>query len=280
MSIKISADSTCDLSREYIEKYNIGIVPLYITMGGNSYRDGVDLTPDDIFAHVANGGNIATTSAVNAEEYLEFFREALKEHEGIVHFTISSEISCSYQNACLAAAELENVYVVDSRSLSTGISQLVLDAAEAAGRGALASEIADDANRKKEKLDVSFVVDTLEYLRKGGRCSSVVSLGANLLSLKPCIEMRGGSMGVGKKYRGQLPRCFQKYISEKLEDASTIDDSRIFITDSGISDELYDAVWRQVLECVPFKEVIHTRAGCTISNHCGPNCMGILFFRK
>ena len=280
MSVRISADSTCDLSKEYVDRYNIAIAPLYIIMDGKAYQDGVDIQPDDIFAHVAAGGGIASTSAVNVESYRQYFEQMLQEHEAVVHFSISAELSSSYQNACIAAQELKNVFVVDSRSLSTGISLLVLEAAAMAQAGCPAAEIAQDMERRKEKLDVSFVIDTLEFLRKGGRCSSLAALGANLLSLKPCIEMKNGSMSVAKKYRGHLERCLVKYVAERLADIGSIDDSRVFITDSGVSEELRAKVREEVLRHVPFAEVIHTRAGCTVSNHCGPNCLGILFFRK
>jgi len=280
MSIKISADSTCDLSAHLISHYDIGIVPLYVILEGKAYRDGMGISPDAIFSHVENGGKIASTAAVNVEDYNDFFSDALREHEGVVHFTISSEMSSCYQNACLSASEMKNVYVVDSRNLSTGIGQLVIEAALMAEAGNSAEEIFRAMEEKKKKLDVSFVINTLEYLRMGGRCSTLAAMGANLLSLKPCIEVKDGSMHVGKKYRGQLDRCLMKYIADHLADADSIDDSRIFITDSGVSEEVFERVKAEVLRHVPFKEVHHTRAGCTISNHCGPNCLGILFFRK
>lgn len=279
MSIRISSDSTCDLSRELIEKYQIGIVPLYIVMEGKAYRDGIDITAKDVFDHVAGGGKIASTAAVNVEDYRGFFEEQLKSCDGLVHFTISSEMSSCYQNAYLAAQEFENVYVVDSRNLSTGIGHLVLNAAQMAETMS-AKEVFDAVEEKKKKLDVSFVINTLDYLRMGGRCSALTALGANLLGLKPCIEVRDGKMSVGKKYRGQLVKCLPKYVADRLADVSTIDDSRVFITDSGVSDELYDAVCAEVRKHVNFREIIHTRAGCTISNHCGPDCLGILFYRR
>lgn len=280
MSIKISADSTCDLSAGLIAQHNIGIIPLYVILEGNAYRDGVGISPETIFSHVENGGKTASTAAVNVEDYNEFFSDALREHEGVVHFTISSEMSSCYQNACLSASEMQNVYVVDSLNLSTGIGQLVMEAALMAEAGCSAEEIFHAMEGKKKKLDVSFVINTLEYLRMGGRCSALTALGANLLSLKPCIEVKDGRMQVGKKYRGQLEKCLVKYVADRLADADTIDDSRIFITDSGVSDEIFERIKAEVLRHVSFKEVHHTRAGCTISNHCGPNCLGILFFRK
>lgn len=280
MNVRISSDSTCDLSRDLIEINQIQIIPLYVVMDGVSYRDGIEIEPQQIFDHVEKSGRPASTAAVNVEDYRLFFARQLEDYDGIVHFTVSSEMSSCYQNACLAASEFDNVHVVDSRNLSTGIGHLVIDAAEMARKGMTAAEIADAVNEKKQKLDVSFVINTLEYLHMGGRCSTVAALGANILGLKPCIEVRNGSMGVGKKYRGQLEKCLIKYVTDRLSDVDSIDDSRVFITDSGISDEIYEKVRQQVIKCLPFREVIHTRAGCTISNHCGPNCLGILFYRK
>ena len=187
MSVRISADSTCDLSRDLIEQYDIGIAPLYVVLNGEARRDGIDIAPEDVFSNVSSGGKPALTSAVNVEDYRSFFSHRLENGDGIVHFTISSDMSSCYQNACVAAGEFENVFVVDSESLSTGIGHLVLDAAEMAEQGASAKEIFDALEEKKKHLDVSFVLNTLAYLRMGGRCSSVAALGANLLGLKPCI---------------------------------------------------------------------------------------------
>ena len=280
MRVKITADSTCDLSRDLIDQYEIGIAPLYVIMNGKAYRDGVEIIPQDVFDFARKMGMVPTTAAVNTEDYRAFFAEQLAGHDGLVHFTISSDMSCCYQNACLAAQEMDNVFVVDSRNLSSGIGHLALDAALLAEEGRTAREIFDELERKKERLDVSFVLDTLEYLHMGGRCSSVAALGANLLGLKPCIEVRNGTMGVGKKYRGHLDRCLQKYVAERLSDPQSVDESRIFITDSGVSAEYFEKVLNAVQQHVNFREVIHTRAGCTISSHCGPNCLGILFYRK
>ena len=278
--VKISADSTCDLSKALIEQHHIGITPLYIVMDGKAYLDGVEITREDLFRKVAESGKIGSTAAVNVEDYVNFFTEQKKEHEGIVHFTISSEMSCCYQNACLAAKNFENVYVVDSRNLSTGIGHLVLDAAIMAENGASAAEIFRAMEAKKSRLDVSFVINTLEFLKMGGRCSSLAALGANMLGLKPCIEVKDGRMGVCKKYRGHLERCLQKYVADRLSDADQIDPERIFITDSGVPDEMVKMVEEEIRKHVDFKEIHHTHAGCTVSNHCGPNCLGILFYRR
>ena len=280
MNIKISADSTCDLSPELIARYDIGISPLYIVRDGESLVDGVDITPDEIYAHVEAGGSMCSTAAVSVYDYVEFFRKELESSDAVVHFHISGDMSACYQNACIAAEEVGNVYPVDARNLSTGIGLLVLEAAELARAGQLtAQEIQQRMNQRRELLDVSFVVEQLGYLRKGGRCSSVAALGANMLSLRPCIQVKDGKMGVGKKYRGAYQKCLLQYVKERLEGRNDIDLHRIFITESGgFTPEEVAEVEAAVRSYQPFEEVLHTRAGCTVSSHCGPRTLGILYF--
>ena len=280
MNIKISADSTCDLSPELVERYRIGIAPLYIVRDGESLVDGVDITPDEIYAHVEAGGSMCSTAAVSVYDYVEFFHKELESADAVVHFHISGDMSACYQNACIAAAEVGNVYPVDARNLSTGIGLLVLEAAELAQKGELtAQEIQQRMNQRRELLDVSFVVEQLGYLRKGGRCSSVAALGANMLSLRPCIQVKDGKMGVGKKYRGAYQKCLLQYVKERLEGRDDIDPHRIFITESGgFTSEEVAEVEAAVRGYQPFEEVLHTRAGCTVSSHCGPRTLGILYF--
>ena len=280
MNIKISADSTCDLSPDLIARYDIGISPLYIVRDGESLVDGVDITPDEIYAHVEAGGSMCSTAAVSVYDYVEFFHKELESADAVVHFHISGDMSACYQNACIAAAEVGNVYPVDARNLSTGIGLLVLEAAELARAGQLtAQEIQERMNQRRELLDVSFVVEQLGYLRKGGRCSSVAALGANMLSLRPCIQVKDGKMGVGKKYRGAYQKCLLQYVKERLEGRNDIDLHRIFITESGgFTPEEVAEVEAAVRSYQPFEEVLHTRAGCTVSSHCGPRTLGILYF--
>ena len=280
MNIKISADSTCDLSPDLIARYDIGISPLYIVRDGESLVDGVDITPDEIYAHVEAGGSMCSTAAVSVYDYVEFFHKELESADAVVHFHISGDMSACYQNACIAAAEVGNVYPVDARNLSTGIGLLVLEAAELARKGELtAQEIQQRMNQRRELLDVSFVVEQLGYLRKGGRCSSVAALGANMLSLRPCIQVKDGKMGVGKKYRGAYQKCLLQYVKERLEGRDDIDPHRIFITESGgFTPEEVAEVEAAVRGYQPFEEVLHTRAGCTVSNHCGLRTLGILYF--
>lgn len=281
MKIKVSADSTCDLSPELIETYDIGITPLYIVRGGESLKDGIEIRPQDIYDYVNSGKGVCSTAAVSVGDYIEFFGEALKTHDAVVHMTISSDMSACFQNAMQAAEEFPGrVFPVDARNLSTGIGQLVLTAAELAADGMDAADIQAELNVRREKLDVSFVLDTLFYLHKGGRCSSVAALGANLLSLKPCIEVRAGKMGVGKKYRGNLKKCMLAYVNDKLVGKDDLDYRRIFITHTDLDPEILQAVKDAVAASGPWEEILETMAGGTISNHCGPGCLGVLFYHK
>lgn len=280
MRIKISADSTCDLSPELIKKYNIGITPLYIEKGGQNCRDGIDITPQEIFDYVRSGKGVCRTAAVNVGDYMVFFKKCRENYDAVIHFNISSDFSSCYQNACTAAAEFENVYVVDSRNLSTGIALLVLDAAERAEKGEDPEKIAALMRETAEKVEASFVIDTLFYLQKGGRCSTLAALGANLLKLKPCIEVKDGKMGVGKKYRGKIDACIAQYVRERLQGRDDLRRNRIFITHSGCAPEIVENVKEIIKECGGFDEVLETYAGCTVSSHCGPNTLGVLFVRK
>lgn len=280
MKVKISADSTCDLPKETIDYFDIGILPLYIVRDGESLRDGEEITTPEIFAYTRRTGQLCSTAAVTILDYITAWTEWKKEYDAVVHISLSSELSASYSNACIAAEEVGNVWVIDSKNLSTGSGHLTLDAAIMAKEGTDAAEIAAELKRLTPKLDVSFVLDTLDYLRKGGRCSALAALGANVLSLKPCIEVHDGTMGVGKKYRGKTEKAFLQYVADRLKDRDDIDLRRVFITDSGISDEARAAIENAVLSCQPFEKVYHNLSGCTISGHCGPCCMGVLYYHK
>ena len=278
--IIISSDSTCDLSAELKEKYGIKIIPLGVTLGTDVYRDGVDITPDDIYAHHAKTGELPKTTATNVGEGIEYFEELTKDGDAVIHFTISSLMSSTYNNSCMAAEEFDNVYVIDAANLSTGSGLLVLAAAEMAQQGMEAAQIVEEIEKLKPCVDASFVIDSLEYLHKGGRCSALAMLGANLLKLKPCIEVKNGSMDVGKKYRGVYGRVLAEYVDERLQNVEDIDTSRVFVTHAGCKPEIVDAVVEQVKSKGIFKEVLTTRAGCTVSSHCGADTLGVLFIRK
>ena len=278
--VKIASDSTCDLSPEITEKYGIRTVPLTVSLGNEHYRDGVDVDPDKIYAHYEATGELPKTAAVNLTEFTEFLRELTADGSSVVLFTISSDMSSTFNNARMAAMNFEDVHVVDTRNLSTGGGLLVLAAADMAAEGKSAAEIAEACRAIAPRVDASFVVDDLEFLYKGGRCSALAALGANLLSLKPCISVVDGKMGVGKKYRGKYSITLKKYIEDQLKYIDEIETDRVFVTHAGCDPELVEACVEQVKAYGMFKEVLVTRAGCTISAHCGKNTLGVLFIHK
>lgn len=281
MKIQITSDSTCDLSPALLERFHVATIPLYVVKDGVAYRDGVDITPSQIFAHVAAGGALCSTSAVSEADYEDFFARMLKDCDGLVHVTISSKMSACYQNACNAAKRFEHVQIVDSMNLSTAQGLVVLSGAELALQVAMdEKQIAQQMRNIVPKVDASFIPESLDYLRKGGRCSAVAALGANLLSIKPCIEVHDGAMGVAKKYRGAFEKTLRNYIRERLEGNDTLDLSRLIITHTTVADGVVDMVREEVLRCQPFAEILVTTAQCTISCHCGPNTLGILYIHK
>lgn len=279
-NIVITSDSTTDLSLELRERYNIKILPLGVTLGGKSYRDGIDITPDDIYEHHSKTGELPKTTAANMSDCMDFFKPFVDEGNAVIHFTISSEMSSTFNNSRMAAEEFQNVYVIDSKNLSTGGGLLVVAAAEMAAKGMEAKAIVEEIEKLVPCVDASFVIDNLEYLHKGGRCSALAMLGANLLKLKPCIEVKNGTMGVGKKYRGRFGDVLKTYVSERIGDGADIDTDRVFVTHAGCKPEIVDSVLNQVKETGLFKEVFLTRAGCTVSSHCGADTLGVLFIRK
>lgn len=281
MKVKIISDSTCDLSKELLEKYEISIVPLYVVMNDETKRDGLEVTPEDIYSYVDKNGKLPSTSAANIGDYLDVFKFWREQGYEIVHFDISSDFSSTYHNACMAAEEVGGVYVVDSRNLSTGQGLAVLHGAEMAQSGKSAKEIYEECTALTSKIEASFVVDSIDYLYKGGRCSALAAFGANLLKLKPCIEVKDGKMNPGKKYRGNISRVMLNYVEERLRGRDDIDKSRIFITHTKCNEEDVEAVRQKILEICPnFQEILETTAGCTVTTHCGPNTLGILFIRK
>lgn len=281
LSVRVSADSTCDLSPELLQAYGIETVPLYVVMDGNAYKDGLELTPDELYAKVREAGKIGSTAAINVNEYLTFFTRMKESCDTLIHFTISSEMSSCFQNACIAAEEVGGVYVIDSRNLSTGIGLQVLRACELAQKGMAAEVIVSYVREMAGRVDATFIPESLEFLKMGGRCSAAAALGANLLRLKPCIQVREGKMLVGKKYTGSMENVLSKYVKDRLNKLEDLDLSRVFITHSGMSDPaIIDKVKDAVLAIAPFEDVQITRAGCTVSNHCGPNTLGVLFCKK
>lgn len=278
--IIITSDSTTDLSKELCERYKITVMPLCITLGDKLYTDGVDITPDDIYAHHDRTGELPKTTATNVGDCLDFFSQFTSQGKTVIHFTISSEMSSTYNNACMAAEELGNVYIIDTKNLSTGGGLLVITAAELLSQGLPVEEIVEKTRETVARVDASFVIDNLEYLYKGGRCSAVAMLGANLLKLKPCIQVKNGKMDVAKKYRGRYADVLKQYVVDKIGDYSDIDLDRVFVTHAGCDPQLVDDIVELVKKTAPFKEVFLTRAGCTVSSHCGANTLGVLFIRK
>ncbi|MBR0207710.1 MAG: DegV family protein [Oscillospiraceae bacterium] len=276
----ITADSTCDLSQDLLERFAIKTIPLTILLGDESFYDGFDFTPADMYCRYRADGTLPKTSAPSVQQFIDFFRPFVEAGCEVVHLDISSELSSSYSTACIAASELGGIYPVDSRMLSTGVGLLVIEAAECRDRGMEAKEIAEHVASLTDKVDTSFVLDTLEFMWKGGRCSGVAALGANLLHLKPALEMSGGKLGVYKKYRGSIRAVYKQYVAERLE-GKNIRPGHVFITESGEVDEAtieeLEALIRSTIEV---KEVHHTMAGCTIASHCGPKCLGVLFINE
>ncbi len=280
MKIKILSDSTCDLNQELLEQNNISVVPLSVIKDGQDFKDGITITPADIFAHVAAGGDLCSTSAVSIGEYADIFEQYSHDYDGIIHINIGSGFSTCYQSACLAAEEFDNVRVIDSKNLSTGQGLVVLKACKLAKTCNDLDALAEELREFSDKVEASFLVDKLDYLVKGGRCSSAAALGANLLNLKPCIEVKDGKMGVVKKYRGNYAKCLSSYVKERLDGREDIDRSILFVTKTVVSDDCYAGVMEAVNTYGNFETVYETTAGCTVSCHCGPGTLGVLFVRK
>lgn len=280
MKIKILSDSTCDLSPALLEKYDVTIIPLTIIKSGKSYADCVNITTAEIFEHVASGGDLCTTAAINATEYQAAFEKYSANYDGVIHINISSEFSSSYQNACIAAEDFENVRVVDSRNLSTGQGLVVLKACELAATCENLDTLKQSLDAFTSQVEASFLLDRLDYMVKGGRCSMVAALGANLLNLKPCIEVKDGKMSVVKKYRGNYAKCLTSYIKDRLDGRDDLDRNTLFVTRTPVSEECLSAVKNAVDTYAEFNNIYWTEAGCTVSCHCGPGTLGVLFVRK
>ncbi len=279
---KIIADSTCDLTEELLEKYEITIVPLCIVMDDKSYYDRTEVTPEEIFRWSEEHKTTPKTAAISMEKALEAAGPYIKEGRDVIFIGISEEMSTTCNVMRLAAAELETdrLFVIDSRSLSTGIGLQVLRAAELAKTGMPAEEIVKAIEETKDKVRASFVVDTLTYLARGGRCTAATALLANTLKLKPRIEVKDGKMGVEKKYRGALDKVILKYTKDMEEDLLRADGRRVFITHSGCDRAVVEQVRTYLEGLGKFQEIIETRAGGVISSHCGPGTLGVLFFLK
>lgn len=281
MAVKITSDSTCDLSKDLLEQFGIAIIPLTVTLGERSGYDGSGITPEDIYRYVEETGKLPKSSAVSLGEYETFFRSLREQGNEIIHFSIGKQFSASYQNACTAAEMIGGVHVVDSENLSTGQGLLVLHAAEMAQAGASAEKIAEECRKLTSHVEASFVISHIDYLYKGGRCSAAAALSAGLLHIKPCIEVRSGEMHPGKKYHGNIRHAIHGYTEDRLKNRSDIDPGRIFITHTRCDPQIIDTVKTLIQTFQPeIKEISETTAGATITTHCGPDTLGILFIRK
>ncbi len=280
MRIKILSDSTCDLPHSLLEKHNISLFPLTVIKDGESFLDNVTITPADIFDHVANGGSLCSTSAGNFADYSALFAKYSKEYDGVLHISLGSGFSSSYQNACLAAADYNNVRVVDSQNLSTGQGHVVLYACTRAAECDSLEALHAEVQAYTERVEASFLLDRLEYMVKGGRCSAAAALGANLLNLKPCIEVKNGKMSVVKKYRGSYAKCLGAYVKDRLDNREDLTRDLLFLTYTSVTDDCLQTVRDAITAYGHFEQVEESTAGCTISCHCGPGTLGVLFIRK
>ena len=273
--IAISLDSACDLSKELIEKYDFKIIPFGVNLGDKFFYDG-EISPEEIFEYADNNKTLPKTNAVNEESFKEHFAKILNDYDAIIHFDISSEMSSAYQNAVNASKNFKNVYVVDSRTLSTAISLEAIYAKKLTETMDDPAKIVELVKKRIPAVQASFVIERLDYLYKGGRCSGLALLGANLLKIRPEIEVLNGNMKNTEKFRGKMADCVTKYCRATLEKYNHPDKSVIFITHSVADKELVDAA-KAVVSEYGFENVYETTAGCTVSSHCGKNTLGILY---
>ena len=280
--IKIIADSTCDLSEDIIKKYDISIVPLCILLDGKSYFDGLEITPDEIFRWSDENKTTPKTAAITFEKTLEVFKPFMDNGDDIIFFGISSHMSstCIVPRILGAQEDYDRIFVIDSENLSTGIGLQVIKAAELAFEGRTAEEIVDIINADRAKVRASFVVDTLTFLARGGRCTAITAIMANTLKLHPMIIVKDGKMGVGKKYRGRMSVALSAYVDDLSSQLVNADSKRVFITHSGCEQAIIDLVKEKIEALGYFEEILITQAGGVISSHCGPNTLGVLFYTK
>ena len=273
--IAISLDSACDLSKELIEKFDFKIIPFGVNLGDKFFYDG-EISPEEIFEYADNNKTLPKTNAVNEESFKEHFAKILNDYDAIIHFDISSEMSSAYQNAVNASKNFKNVYVVDSRTLSTAISLEAIYAKKLTETMDDPAKIIELVKKRIPSVQASFIIERLDYLYKGGRCSGLALLGANLLKIRPEIEVLNGNMKNTEKFRGKMADCVTKYCRATLEKYNHPDKSVIFITHSVADKELVDAA-KAVVSEYGFENVYETTAGCTVSSHCGKNTLGILY---
>ena len=277
MIFKISSDSTCDLGEELIAKNEISLYPITIILDGKEYRDGVDIKIEKVLEFVDNGGDLPKTCAASVDDYTQLFKKLTADGSELIHFNISSKDSSCYDHAVIAAKEFKGVYVVDSMQLSSGQGLLIMKACDLRAQGFSAKEVFDKIEALKLKARTSFVIDRLDYLHKGGRCSLVQLVGAKILKLHPHISMEDGALRVKKKYTGNMLRSIRQYVEDLAQEHPSYDKTRAFITHCCADKELVDAAFEKVKELFEFDEIIETRAGTTVGSHCGKNTLGVLF---
>lgn len=280
--IKIISDSTCDLSKELLEKYNIAIIPLHIHLGEEEYQDGATITPDEIYAWADANNTTPKTSAASMAEMMDTFQPYIDNGDEIICFAISSSMSANYNAMRLAVDEMEaedKIRIIDSGNLSTGIGLQVIEAAIMAQEGKSLDEIVAKIEEYTPRVSASFVVDTLTYLHRGGRCSGVAALAGGVLRLHPKIVVDGGKMDASKKYRGKMDAVILSYAKDMEEDLKNAKKDRVFITHSGCDNAIIDRVKSYLEELNHFDEILVTRAGGVISSHCGPGTLGVLYIK-
>lgn len=281
--IRIISDSTCDLSKSLIDKYNISILPLHIHLGEEEYQDGVTITPNEIYAWSDANDTTPKTSAASMPEVIDMFQPFVKQGDEVICFSISGSMSANHNVMRLAVDEMEaedKIHIIDSANLSTGIGLLVIEAAIMAEEGKSAEEIVARIEELKPLVSASFVVDTLTYLHRGGRCSSVAALAGGVLKLHPKIVVESGKMDASKKYRGKINSVIMSYAKDMEEDLKNAKKDRVFITHSGCEQEILDEVHAYLESLHVFDEILITRAGSVISSHCGPGTLGVLFIKQ
>ena len=283
MSVKIIADSTCDLTKELLEKYDISIIPLHIVLGEKEYRDGSEISPDEIYQWSDTNKEAPKTSAISISDAMEIYEACAKTHDEIVCFSISGQMSTTVNVMRMAAEELEledRIHIIDSANLSTGGGLLVIEAAIMAQKGKSASEIVDAIEVLKPQVRATFIVDTLTFLHRGGRCSGVAALAGGALKLHPKIVVENGAMKPDKKYRGKMNSAIMTYVKDLEEQIKNARADRVFLTHSGCDEALLQSIYDYVKELNIFEEIHITRAGGVISSHCGPGTLGLLFIEK
>lgn len=273
--VLLTADSVCDLTPQLAEQYNIKVLPLTVIEGDDSYKDGVDIHPEMIYEIYEESRQLPKTAAISPQEFIDFFSSYVEQGYEIVHLDISAKLSSTYQNACLAASTMEGVYVVDSCNLTTSMGLMLFKAAALRDEGKSAGEIADFWESFKHKLSTTFVVDTLEFIWKGGRCSGVTALGANLLRIKPCLGMVDGELKMLRKYRGSMKKVYLQYLEDVLSQDNIDTSMAVLVNSGGIDDQTMEELRTFVLEKLPFETLYMTKAGCSVCSHCGPGTVGL-----